>query len=227
MVAHCLQIHLVPGVMRKKVFISLLCCLLFAPVGCKKKTTDRHPPSSQAAASPASQESVRTKLDACSLITKEEIQAIQGSPIIDTKSSESSTGAFRISQCYFSTAEPSKSVSLAVTQSDGTGKRSPKDFWKETFGRYENEEKEREGDKEKRESLRDQRRGKEEQRESAPPKKIKGIGDDAYWAANRVGGALYVLKQEVFIRISVGGPDNEETKLEKSEALARKAIERL
>jgi len=44
-----------------------------------------------------------------------------------------------------------------------------------------------------------------------------------------VGGTLYVLKKEkdVFMRISVGGADNEETKINKSKALAQKAIERL
>jgi hypothetical protein len=166
------------------------------------------------------------KLDACGLLTKQEIQAIQGSPMTDTKNSESSTGAFRVAQCYFSTAESNKSVSLAITQSDGPGKRSPKDFWKETFGRYENEEKEGEGDKEKRESLRQERR---EEEGPAPPKKIGGVGDEAFWSGNRVGGALYVLKKEkdVFIRISVGGPDNEAGKIDKSKALAQKALERL
>jgi hypothetical protein len=168
------------------------------------------------------------KLDACGLLTKQEIQAIQGSPLTDTKNSESSTGTFRVAQCYFSTAEPNKSVSLAVTQSDGPGKRSPKDFWKETFGRYENEEKEHEGDKEKKESLREQKRGAGEE-EARPPKKIGGVGDEAFWSGNRVGGALYVLKKEkdVFIRISVGGPDNEAGKIDKSKALAQKVLERL
>jgi hypothetical protein len=211
--------------MRKKVFVSLFFCFFLAPVGCKKHATTRASSGSQAA-SPANQQSVQAKFDACGLITKEEIQAIQGSPVTDTKSSESSAGAFRVSQCYFSTAEPSKSVSLAVTQSDGPGKPSPKDFWKETFGRYEGAQKEHEGDQEKKESLGEERRkGGEE--EAPPPKKISGIGDDAYWAGNRVGGALYVLKNEVFIRVSVGGPDNEAGKIEKSKKLAQKAVERL
>lgn len=161
------------------------------------------------------------------MLTKQEIQAIQGSPLTDTKNSESSTGAFRVSQCYFSTAESNKSVSLAVTQNDGPGKPSPKDFWKETFGRYTGKEKESEGDKEKSESLRDQRRGREEEEKSTPPKKIDGIGDEACWSGNRVGGALYVLKKDVFIRISVGGPDNEAAKIDKSKALAQKALDRL
>ena len=41
------------------------------------------------------------KFDACALITKEEIEAIEGSPITDVKSSENSDGEFRVSQCFY------------------------------------------------------------------------------------------------------------------------------
>jgi hypothetical protein len=53
------------------------------------------------------------------------------------------------------------------------------------------------------------------------------VGEKAFWSGNRFGGALYVLKGDVFIRISVGGPDKEETKIEKSKRLAEKALGRL
>jgi hypothetical protein len=55
-----------------------------------------------------------------------------------------------------------------------------------------------------------------------PPKKIEGIGDEAFWASNRFGGVLYVLKGDAFISISLGGPDSEQTKIDKSKALAKK-----
>ena len=67
----------------------------------------------------------------------------------------------------------------------------------------------------------------DEEEKAAPPQKIDGLGDEAFWTGNRVGGALYVLKKDIFIRISIGGPDNEETKINKSKALAQKALERL
>jgi hypothetical protein len=35
------------------------------------------------------------------------------------------------------------------------------------------------------------------------------------------------LKNNVFIRISVGGPDKEEVRIDRSKALARKALSRL
>lgn len=42
-----------------------------------------------------------------------------------------------------------------------------------------------------------------------------------------MGGAIYVLKNDVFIRISVGGPESEESKINHSKALAEKALARL
>ena len=82
---------------------------------------------------------------------------------------------------------------------------------------------EKEGDEEKKKSLRenDQEEGK------MFPKKITGVGEAAWWSANRMGGALYVLKGNVFIRISVGGPETEEVRIEKTKALAAKALSRL
>ena len=166
----------------------------------------------------------REKIDACALITNEEAKAIQGSPIKDLKSSEQADGSFRIAQCFY-TAEPfHNSVSLAVTQGDpaSANPRNAKDFWKETFGRLDGGAKEEEGDEKKKESLREQ-----EEEKGTPPKKIDGIGDSAYWTANRMGGALYVLKNNVFVRVSVGGPDTEEVKIKRSKALAEKALSRL
>ena len=201
--------------MRRNVLVPLFCSLLVASSGCKKRETP--PPVPR-----ASQESGEAKFDACGLIQKEEIEAIQGSPIKETKSSARGDGAFRVSQCFYTATEFSKSVSLAVMQRgpDRPTTTSPKDFWKERFGRFSGEEKER--DKDERETER-----KEEKEESAPPKKIDGIGEEAFWASNRFGGILYVLKGDAFISISLGGSDNEETKIEKSKALAQKALQHL
>jgi hypothetical protein len=120
-------------------------------------------------------------------------------------------------------------VSLALTQGNlrDPSKRRPKDYWRDTFGRFDREAQEHEGDREKRESIREQSPAKDEEEKSTPPRKVEGLGDEAYWASNRVGGVLYVLKKNIFIRISVGGPDNDETKLSKSKALAQKALDRL
>jgi hypothetical protein len=170
----------------------------------------------------------RTILSACELITKEEVTAVVGSTIKETQSSEKSEGGLRISHCLYSADEFSKSVSLSLRQTDPSSadKTSPKDFWKHTFGVYETDGKsrEREGDREKRESLLEQR---SDEQESIPPMKIKEVGDQAYWVGDRVGGALFVMKRDVIVRVSVGGADNQETKVEKSKMLIRKALQRL
>jgi hypothetical protein len=168
--------------------------------------------------------SKRPKIDVCGLITNEEIQSIQESPIKDAKPSEQSDGSFRVGQCFYTAETFNKSVSLAVTQADPASDkaRNPKDFWKDTFGRYEGEAKEQPGDEEKKKSL-----GEQEEEKGRPPKKIEGIGDAAYWTANRMGGALYVLKNNVFIRVSVGGPETEDAKINRCKALAEKALARL
>ena len=44
---------------------------------------------------------------------------------------------------------------------------------------------------------------------------------------NRVGGALYVLKHNSYIRVSIGGAGDQQTKIAKSKALARLALKRL
>jgi hypothetical protein len=160
--------------------------------------------------------------DACDLITKEEVEAVQETKVSEAKSNAQPSGPYAVSLCYYATEAPNKSVSLALTKRapDATDGNSPAVFWKSTFGRFEDEE---EGDEEKKEG-RERPRGGEE--EGTPPKKISGLGDSAFWAGSRVGGALYVLKGDAFIRISVGGTDSDEARLEKSKRLAAKALAR-
>src|SRR5207248_3171939 len=128
---------------------------------------------------------------------------------------------FRIAQCFYTVEPFNRSISIAVTQADPASAkpRDPRVFWKETFARYEGKAEKEEGDEKKKESLREQ-----EEEKTTPPKKLDGIGDAAYWTANRMGGALYVLKDDVFIRISVGGPDSEDSKINRCKALAGKAL---
>ena len=211
--------------MRWYVLASVSCSLIVFCAGCEKHQLEGHQPNWLV--SSGDQGTNQGDLDVCGLITKQEIEAIQRSPIKDTKSSVRLDAGFRVSQCFYTAEDFSKSVSLAVTQRDpaSSDKRSVKDFWNETFGRFTDEEKN--GDKEQAERLRGQTRREDEEKAFIPPKKIDRIGDDAFWSPNPVGGAIYVLKKDVFIRISIGGHDNEEGKLDKSKALARKAIDRL
>jgi hypothetical protein len=170
---------------------------------------------------PQPSEPSQPAFDACALITAAEVEAIQGSPIKEAKNSERSTGDFRFSQCFYTAAEFSSSVSLAVTQTDAAnpGKQSARGFWKETFGRYSKPE--------EKPDKKDEKPGREDDKEAAPPKKVEGIGEEAFWTSTRVGGVLYVLKNDAYLRISVGGADSDDNRLKKCRALAEKALPRL
>ena len=194
--------------MRRNILILLFCSLIAVGLGCKKRETPKPVPKT-------SSELGRAQGDVCRLITTEEIGAIQGSSVQEPKGSTRSENGLRVSQCFYTATEFSKSVNLALVQRDPDhpSGRSPKDFWKEKFDPYENEEPQKDSDGEK--------------EKGPPPKKIASLGDEAYWASNRFGGTLYVLKGDAFISIGLGGTDDEENKLEKSKVIAQKALQRL
>ena len=206
----------------------LLPLLLFLSCeACKKSSETKSVPASSPIQDRRIQQTYSTelKIAACTLITTDEVGAIQKATITDAKSSTSPSGNLVMSQCYYRAKEPNMSVSLAVIQpSPGsvTGTEA-RDYWEKTMrGSSEQSagEAQREDGDEKSE------KGEEEEKKS-PPKKVDGVGDEAYWSGNRFGGALYVLKRNVILRISVGGPDDQETKIAKSKSLAEKALSRL
>ncbi|MEN3368639.1 MAG: hypothetical protein V7609_782 [Verrucomicrobiota bacterium] len=220
--------------MSTRCLFASICLFLIAIGGCKKPASDASsdsrvvagasPSGAQTSPSqPKTNESSQPAFDACALITSEEVEAIQGSPIKDKKNSGNSSGGLRVTQCFYTAAEFSSSVSLAVTQTDATspGKQSAGGFWKETFGRYSKPEEKHEPDK------KEEKPGRENEKEAAPPRKVEGLGEEAFWTSTRVGGTLYVLKNDAFLRISVGGADTDEGRLKKCRALAEKALTRL
>jgi hypothetical protein len=159
----------------------------------------------------------KAQTDACALLNAEEVKAVQGEVIRETKLSARSDGGFNISQCFFTLPTFTNSISLSVTaRSSGNPARDPKEFWEETFHR--DEEMKREGEREEREG---------EEEDEAKPQKVNGVGDEAFWMGSRVGGALYVLKGDTYIRISIGGAGDQESKIRKCKVLAQKAIARL
>jgi hypothetical protein len=164
-------------------------------------------------------------IPACSLITSDEVAAIQKATIIEAKGGAGPSGGLVMSQCYYSATEPNMPVSLAVIQpsGEGTTKSEARGYWEKTVRGSSDKSG---GETQREDTDRKSERGEEEEKKN-PPKKVDGMGDEAYWSGNRFGGALYVLKGDVFIRISVGGSDNEEAKIEKSKKLAEKALGRL
>jgi hypothetical protein len=148
-----------------------------------------------------------SETDSCTLLTKEEIQAVQGEPFKDTKPSQKVAGGMSVSQCYFELPTAANSVVLTVTRK-AEGGRDPAQSWQDMFHRERRSEREEEGE------------GKE-------PQKIDGLGEEAFWTGTRVGGALFVLKGNCYIRISVGGAGDQAQKIEKSKKLAENVLKRL
>jgi len=182
-------------------------------------TTPPSAPTPQTTTAAADSPKVKSKLDACAMLTTEEIQSIQGEALKETKLSERSADGFYTSQCFFTLPTFTNSISLAVTQrADSPGARDPRKFWKDNFHRDKERTKERDREREREE---------EEGEESRPPQKITGIGDEAFWMASPAAGILYVLKGSSYVRISIGGRGDQQTKIKKSKALARKVIDRL
>lgn len=189
--------------------------------------------SSSSAASTVS--TTQGKVNVCDLLTSKDLQTIQGEALKETKPSARSEGGFMISQCFFSLPTYTNSISLLVAQrGESAGARDPKEFWEETFNRAGEVEQERAKEKEReREKNKDQNKendkaeAREEKEGTVPPQRIQGLGNDAYWTGNRVGGALYALKGNTYIRISVGGPGDQAAKIKKAKALAQIILKRL
>ena len=159
--------------------------------------------------------------DACSLLTSEDLQAVQGEPLKATKRDDRATGPLLISICYYELTTAVNSVSLSITQNNGGKAGAVREYWEETFGKDEHKS-EKEREREKKEPR--ERMGGEEEEEGAQMEKVSGIGEEAFWSGSRVGGALFVLKKDRYLRISVGGKADAETKLKRSKILAAKVL---
>jgi hypothetical protein len=110
-----------------------------------------------------------------------------------------------ISECLFHTRVFAKSVSVALaTPSSGNPSAlTPRKFWQKQF------------------------RAPGKREEARKPRRIEGLGEDAYWVGTPITGALYVLQGDNFVRISVGGVGEEPARIEKSKVLARAVVKRL
>jgi len=161
---------------------------------------------------------------ACALLTSAEIEAIQGERVEETKPTVRPSGGLFATQCLFRTPTLSKSVSLSLTASDPLHPVAPtaRQLWQKQFHSSEVESDEEPATGENEKKLEPER-----ERESRGPRPIRGLGEEAYWVPSPVASALYVLKGEMFLRISVGSAGQESARMEKSRALARAALKHL
>jgi hypothetical protein len=200
-----------------KLAISLLCFLVSLGSACESKSGGVQ----NSVADPPSSEGV---LDACALIEKSEIASVQGAEVQQVQPTSQKNGDLHISQCYYTatSADGSKNLSVffQLIQLDSRSARQDalKEFWKERFGRESTE---------KRREEKEEREGGEEEEAINAPVRVSGIGDEAFWLGTSRGGALYVLKKEKVLRVTVGGADDAKAQIDKSKTLAKKALARL
>lgn len=147
--------------------------------------------------------------DPCRLLSDAEVRAVQGHAPAQKVPSEQPAGSFRFIQCFYRTPEYTNSVSVAVgIPLETDSKRSgPRHYWQQQFHAQ---------------VITAPGRKKKE-----PPKRVAGLGDEAFWVGDPVTGALYVLKGEVFLRVSVGGPPDQALKIKRATALVSSALKRV
>jgi len=152
--------------------------------------------------------------DPCRLLTEGEIAAVSGGKVVERKSSSRSAGDLAIGDCFFRSEPFDSSVSLEIVRPRTEAAKDLREHWETVFheeGEPENRGRPEAGEKE----------------EHAPPREVEGVGDEAFWLGNPVSGALYVLRGDAYLRISVGGTGGEPVHLEKAIELARKALGRI
>jgi hypothetical protein len=107
-------------------------------------------------------------------------------------------------------------------QSSNTGAENIREFWKQRFRSAASHDREREKERDNRAKA-----SEEEEEEGPPPERVKGLGEEAYSVGNAKSGALYVLKGNKILRISVGGSNSQPERIERMKSLAQYAIRRL
>src|SRR5439155_17635570 len=132
----------------------LFICFFFLTNGCTKPAPNQatpqssaetavspasNAPNSNATPSPGAASVAKVKLDACSLLTSAEIEAVQGEAVKETKPSEQMSGDFVVTQGYYALPTLSNSISLTLTERnpEKSGGQSVKEYWKKTFGKDE------------------------------------------------------------------------------------------
>jgi hypothetical protein len=186
--------------------ITAVCFLVLALGGCSKTESPQPNPDTKSAETTGADRAVATSapIDTCSLLTREEIEAVQGEAPQDGKASEQPASGLVMYDCLFTLPTFTNSISLSVAQSS-SGERDARKAWQETFAAANAKASEK----------------------SPPPRVIEGIGEEAYWTGDERMGALYVLTGSRYLRISVGGPGDSAAKIEKCRALAEAAMKRL
>jgi hypothetical protein len=162
--------------------------------------------------------------DACALVADADVRAVLGAAVTERRPAAEQARGLLLSQCYLGTGTP-RSVCIAIAGSTQSGGKTvtPRAFWRAQFHGRDDDAAERSDVA--REPARNGAHDEPERETKAKP--IRGVGDEAFWSGTRVAGALYALRGDTFIRVSVGGIRDEPERIETSRRLAMAALGRL
>ena len=198
----------------------LLCFLLLGAIACKADTRVAE----------------KTVGGACLLLSAAEIQAVQGEAVADMQGSERTSDSLSTAQCFYRLPTFNKSVSLEVTRPVGNGdSRAAGEFWERRFGSgREAEEREMAAEREfekkragERKADLEEEEPEREEEQSGRPQAVPALGDAAFWSGNQLNSSLYVRKDNVIVRLSIGGPEDHAAKMKKATTLAEQVLKRL
>jgi hypothetical protein len=183
-------------------------------VGCSRTDTPTAPSPSPAertetaAAEPQALTGEAT-IDACQLLTDEEIAGVQGEAPARRQLVGQAEGGLAVSQCNFLLPSGSNSMAIRVVQrGKGPDALDPKEVWKETFHRPPPAD-------------------PAAARYTRKYEKVAGVGDEAFWLGNAKSGGLHVLTGDRYIRVNVGGQEEIPAKIEKTSKLSQIVLPRL
>jgi len=149
-------------------------------------------------------------LEACALVTAEEVEAVQGERPTNVKPTVRTQGDIAVSSCLLSLPTAANSINLTVYQPAGATKSATTQRWAELFPPDKLQDTVSASGKPK-----------------IAPQRVESLGDEAFWAGDDRIGALYVRKGDRFFMLSVGGAGDRDSKLEKSKRLAQQIVAHL
>jgi hypothetical protein len=148
--------------------------------------------------------------NACALLSAGDVQKIVGAAIVESRPSAAESRGLLLDQCYLSTGSPrSISIAVAAPVAKRGGSISPRQFWRDRF------------------HARSAGEGETAESGETGARPVRGVGDEAFWSGTPVAGALYVLRGDTFVRVSVGGIADERQRIERSREVAAAILPRL
>ena len=199
--------------------------------GCGSTPGAAAPPANTASVpSTASAEASKgTNVAACRALSNEEVLAVQGEMVSETKGNDNTSGGLAVSHCVYLLPTYSKSLSLDIMRaaSSKVGNNAVEKFWETRFAGSE-KERERDADEARGARAADHPRGEREEEEMQfKPRPVSGIGDEAFWVGSGVKGALYVRQGDAVLILSIGGAEAESARIKKTTLLAQDALKRV